>query len=50
MFGFGAGPVRGFAWTLVIGVFTSVFTSVLITQVLLGLVVQGGQAQKLPIA
>jgi len=30
----GAGPVRGFAWTLLIGVITSVFTSVVITQVL----------------
>ena len=28
------GPVKGFAWTLLIGVFTSVFTAVLITQVL----------------
>jgi len=36
MFFFGAGPVRGFAWTLSIGVLTSVFTSVFVTQVLLG--------------
>ncbi|MFT4089692.1 MAG: protein translocase subunit SecD [Asticcacaulis sp.] len=35
MFFFGAGPVRGFAWTLSIGVLTSVFTAVFITQVLL---------------
>lgn len=34
MFFFGAGPVRGFAWTLSIGVLTSVFTAVFITQVL----------------
>ena len=32
MFGLGAGPVKGFAWTLSIGVFTSVFTAVLITR------------------
>jgi len=31
----GAGPVRGFAWTLLIGVISSVFTSVVITQVLI---------------
>lgn len=36
MFVFGEGPVRGFAWTLTIGVFTSVFSSVLVAQVLLG--------------
>ncbi|MBV8593221.1 MAG: protein translocase subunit SecD, partial [Caulobacteraceae bacterium] len=36
MFGFGAGPVKGFAWTLSIGVLTSVFTAVLVTQVLIG--------------
>lgn len=34
LFWFGAGPVRGFAWTLSIGVLTSVFTAVLMTQVL----------------
>jgi SecD/SecF fusion protein len=36
MFQFGSGPVKGFAWTLFIGVITSVFTAVLITQVLVG--------------
>lgn len=35
MFQFGSGPVRGFAWTLSIGVITSVFTAVLISQVLI---------------
>jgi len=34
LFQFGAGPVRGFAWTLSIGVVTSVFTAVMVTQVL----------------
>ncbi len=34
LFQFGAGPVRGFAWTLSIGVITSVFTAVLVTQIL----------------
>ena len=36
MFQFGSGPVRGFAWTLSIGILTSMFTSILITQVLIG--------------
>ncbi len=36
LFQFGAGPVRGFAWTLSIGVVTSVFTAVLVTQILIG--------------
>lgn len=36
MFQFGVGPVRGFAWTLLIGVVSSVFTAVVITQVLIG--------------
>jgi len=36
MFQFGSGPIRGFAWTLLIGVITSVFTAVIITQVLIG--------------
>ena len=36
MFQFGSGPVKGFALTLFIGVITSVFTAVLITQVLIG--------------
>ncbi|MGE3583116.1 MAG: MMPL family transporter, partial [Hyphomonadaceae bacterium] len=35
LFQFGAGPVRGFAWTLSIGVITSVFTAVLVTQLLI---------------
>jgi protein-export membrane protein SecD len=35
LFQFGAGPVRGFAWTLSIGVITSVFTAVLVTQIMI---------------
>lgn len=35
LFQFGAGPVRGFAWTLFIGVLTSVFSAVMITQLLI---------------
>jgi preprotein translocase subunit SecD len=49
MFFFGAGPVRGFAWTLTIGVFTSVFTAVMITQVLLAWWYRAARPKKLPI-
>jgi preprotein translocase subunit SecD len=34
LFYFGAGPVKGFAWTLSIGVITSLFTAILMTQVM----------------
>ena len=50
MFWFGAGPVRGFAWTLSIGVVTSVFTAVLVTQVLLVVWLRLRKPKKLPIA
>lgn len=35
MFALGAGPVKGFAWTLAIGTITTVFTAVLVTQALI---------------
>ncbi|MFI4976354.1 MAG: protein translocase subunit SecD [Caulobacterales bacterium] len=50
MFQFGAGPVRGFAWTLSIGVITSVFTAVLITQLLIGWWFRVARPKALPIA
>lgn len=50
MFVFGAGPVRGFAWTLTIGVFTSVFSSVLVAQVLLGWWLKVKRPKVLPIS
>ena len=49
MFSLGAGPVKGFAWTLSIGVFTSVFTAVLITQLLLALWLRVARPKTLPI-
>ncbi|HEX8232293.1 MAG TPA: protein translocase subunit SecD [Caulobacteraceae bacterium] len=49
MFFFGAGPVRGFAWTLTIGVFTSVFTAVMFSQVLLAWWFRAARPKKLPI-
>jgi preprotein translocase subunit SecD len=50
MFSLGAGPVKGFAWTLAIGVFTSVFTAVLVTQLLLALWLRTARPKTLPIA
>jgi protein-export membrane protein SecD len=50
MFQFGSGPVRGFAWTLTIGVFTSVFTAVLVTQIALAWWFRAARPKTLPIA
>jgi preprotein translocase subunit SecD len=49
MFQFGSGPIRGFAWTLLIGNITSVFTAVLITQVLIGFWFRATKPKVLPI-
>lgn len=46
----GAGPVRGFALTLIIGVITSVFTAVVITQLLIGYWFRLARPKSLPIA
>jgi preprotein translocase subunit SecD len=46
----GAGPVKGFAWTLAVGVVTSVFTAVLVTQVLIGWWFKLARPKALPIA
>ena len=50
MFQFGAGPVKGFAWTLSIGVVTSVFTAIVVTQLLIGLWFRVARPKALPIA
>jgi preprotein translocase subunit SecD len=50
LFQFGSGPVKGFAWTLSIGVLTTVFTAVLITQVLLAWWFRATRPKTLPIA
>jgi preprotein translocase subunit SecD len=49
MFWLGAGPVRGFAWTLMTGVMTSVFTAILVTQVLIGWWFRVARPKQLPI-
>jgi preprotein translocase subunit SecD len=50
LFAFGSGPVRGFAWTLSIGVVTTVFSAVLVTQVLLAWWYRAARPKGLPIA
>lgn len=49
MFFFGAGPVRGFAWTLSLGVITSVFSAVMVTQLLLAWWYHARRPKTLPI-
>ena len=49
MFQFGSGAVRGFAWTLSVGVLTSLFTAIFITQVLIGWWFRAAKPKKLPI-
>ncbi len=49
LFVMGRGPVQGFAWTLFIGVITSVFTAVLVTQILIATWFRANRPKKLPI-
>jgi protein-export membrane protein SecD len=49
LFWLGKGPVQGFAWTLIIGVFTSVFTAVLVTQILVAWWFRMVRPKQLPI-
>jgi preprotein translocase subunit SecD len=46
---FGSGPIRGFAITLAIGIVTSMFTSVTVTHVLVGLVFGGRRVKSLSV-
>jgi protein-export membrane protein SecD len=49
LFAFGSGPVRGFAWTLSIGVITSMFTAIIMTQMLVVWWYRSRKPKKLPI-
>jgi protein-export membrane protein SecD len=49
LFQFGAGPVQGFAWTLSIGTITSVFTSVLVVQLIIAMWFRTSRPKTLPI-
>jgi len=49
LFGFGAGPVKGFAVTLTIGIITSMFTSVYITRLVYDYILWNFKVEKLSI-
>jgi protein-export membrane protein SecD len=49
LFAFGHGPVRGFAWTLSIGVVTSVITATVVTQFFIALWFRAARPKELPI-
>ena len=49
LFGFGTGPVKGFAVTLSIGILTSMFTAILGTRMIINWVYGGRRVQKLAI-
>jgi preprotein translocase subunit SecD len=46
---FGSGPIKGFAITLAIGIVTSMFTSVTVTHVLVGLIFGNRRVKSLPV-
>jgi preprotein translocase subunit SecD len=45
MFWLGSGPIRGFAVTLSIGIFTSIFTAITVTRLLVALWLRGERAK-----
>ncbi len=49
LFGFGTGPVKGFAVTLSLGILTSMFTAILGTRMLINWIYGGRRISKLPI-
>lgn len=49
LFGFGTGPVKGFAVTLSLGIVTSMFTAILGTRMLINWIYGGRRISKLPI-
>jgi protein-export membrane protein SecD len=49
LFYFGTGPVRGFAVTLAVGIFTSLFSSIMVTKLIVAMWIKKFKPQKLPI-
>ncbi len=49
LYGFGTGPIKGFAITLAIGIVTSMFTAIMVTRAVLNLVLGGKRLSKLSI-
>ena len=49
LFGFGTGPIKGFAITLSIGIITSMFTAIMGTRAVVNLIYGGRKVNKLSI-
>jgi preprotein translocase subunit SecD len=49
LFGFGTGPIKGFAITLSIGIVTSMFTAIMGTRAVINLIFGGRRVKSLPI-
>ena len=49
LLGFGTGPIKGFAWTLSIGIATSMFTAIMGTRALVNLIYGGRRVSRLAI-
>jgi preprotein translocase subunit SecD len=49
LFGFGTGPIQGFAVTLMIGIVSSMFTAIFGTRAVVNLIYGGKQIRKLAI-
>ncbi len=49
LFGFGTGPIKGFAITLSLGIITSMFTAIMVSRALINLFYGGRKLVKLPV-
>ncbi len=49
LFGFGTGPIKGFAVTLSLGIITSMFTAIMITRAIINLFYGGKKLKKIPV-
>jgi preprotein translocase subunit SecD len=49
LYGFGTGPIKGFAVTLSIGIITSMFTAIVLTRAIVNLIYGGKRVERLPI-
>jgi len=50
LYGFGTGPIRGFATTLIAGLIASMFTAIFVTRVVFDLLINAGVIKSLPMA
>jgi preprotein translocase subunit SecD len=49
LLGFGTGPIKGFAITLMIGILTSMFTAIIGTRTIVNLAYGGRKLQSIPV-